>query len=311
MADTKPPRKHHYVSRFLLSGFTNDGTKDGTLYVSDLKEKKCWAASGTANAAHKRDLYELDIDGIVGLDPMAAEKGLSVIEGRTAAILKSMRTQPSAMLSQEDLRQLLYFVALQVGRVPSERPRVEEAYGRLESALETPESWEAERKRRGLNGPEYSYDELRSQIGTQSMQTLFVLTMIAAAEVLLPVLAKRAWGLLVAAEGAFICSDRPVVTITRGVPPDPTLPGRLADMDLDLWAPVHAELCLFGTKPSGPIPPVNRKLLATLNTCVARAADRFLFSREQDFIWMGRDGSEEKGLERFTLQAWQPLDQLW
>jgi len=149
LASTKPPRKHHYISQFLLSGFTADGTQDGLLYVSDLKERKCWPASGTANAGHKRDLYELDIEGIVGLDPMAAEKGLAVIEGRTAAILNSMGMQPSAMLSQEDLRQILYFIALQVGRVPGERPRVEEAYGRLESALETPESWEIGWKRSG------------------------------------------------------------------------------------------------------------------------------------------------------------------
>lgn len=308
MASTKPPRKHHYISQFLLSGFTADGTQDGLLYVSDLKEKKCWPASGTANAGHKRDLYELDIEGIVGLDPMAAEKGLAVIEGRTAAILNSMKMQPSAMLSQEDLRQILYFIALQVGRVPGERPRVEEAYGRLESALETPESWEAERQRRSLNSLEYSYDELRSQMGTQSMQTLFVLTMIAAADVLLPVLAKRAWGLLVASGGSLICSDRPVVTITRGVPPHPTRPGRIADMDLDLLVPLHAELCLFGTKPSGPIPSVTSKLVATLNTCVARAADRFLFSREQDFIWIRPDGSDGRGLEQFVVQAWPPLE---
>jgi hypothetical protein len=36
MANGNIPRKHHYVSQFLLAGFTADGSKDGKLYVSDL-----------------------------------------------------------------------------------------------------------------------------------------------------------------------------------------------------------------------------------------------------------------------------------
>lgn len=79
-------------------------------------------------------------------------------------------------------------------------------------------------------------------------------------------------------------------------------------MDLDLLVPLHAELCLFGTKPSGPIPSVTGKLVATLNTCVARAADRFLFSREQDFIWIRPNESDGRGLEQFVVQAWPPLE---
>ena len=141
MANGNIPRKHHYVSQFLLAGFTADGSKDGKLYVSDLQAKKGWQAK-TTHGAHERDLYELDIEGIPGLDPMAAEKGLASIEGQTASILTALVTNPTAMLSQGDLRQLLYFVALQVGRVPSEQPRIEEAYQRLIEAMATPESWE-------------------------------------------------------------------------------------------------------------------------------------------------------------------------
>ena len=271
MANGNIPRKHHYVSQFLLAGFTTDGSRDGKLYVSDLHASKGWQ-SNTSHAAHERDLYELDIEGIAGLDPMAAERGLASIEGQTASILTELVANPAVMLSQGDLRQLLYFVALQVGRVPSEQPRIEEAYQRLVEAMSTPETWEAERNRRNLVTPEYSYEALKGQLGTQSVQTLFVLTMIASAEILLPVLARRRWGLLVSPGISFICSDRPVTTITRGNSPQPTGPGQIADLELDIIVPLHAKLCLFGTEPGGSIPVVDDNLVSKINSCLARGA---------------------------------------
>src|ERR1035441_311332 len=303
MANGNIPRKHHFVSQFLLAGFTADGSKDGKLYVSDLQAKKGWQ-SNTAHAAHERDLYELDIGGIAGLDPMAAEKGLAPIEGQTASILTALLADPAAMLSQGDLRQILYFVGLQVGRVPSEQPRIEEAYQRLIEAMATPESWDAERRKRNLVTPEYSYEELDGQIGTQSVQTLFVLTMIASAEILLPVLARRRWGLLVSPGISFICSDSPVTTVTRGNSPQPTAPGRIADLDLDIIVPIHAKLCLFGTEPGGSIPVVDDNLVSKFNSCLARGADRFLYSKELDFVCRRLDDSDGKGLQEFLNEPW-------
>jgi hypothetical protein len=308
MANGNIPRRHHFVSQFLLAGFTADGSKDSRLYVSDLQAEKGWQAK-TTQAAHERDLYELDIQGISGLDPMAAEKGLASIESQTSSILTALLNAPGTMLSQSDLRQLLYFIALQVGRVPSEQPRIEEAYQRLVEAMATPETWEVERKGRNLVTPEYSYEELNGQLGTQSVHTLFVLTMIASAEILLPVLSRRRWGLLVSPGISFICSDRPVTTITRSNSPERTEPGRIADDDLDIIVPLHARLCLFGTEPAGSIPEVDNTLVSKLNSCLARGADRFLYSKELDFVWRRMDDSDGKGLQEFLNEPWPSATQ--
>ncbi len=296
MSNGNIPRKHHFVSQFLLAGFTSDGSKEGKLYVSDLEAEKGWQAK-PADAAHQRDLYELDSEAIVGLDPMAAEKGLATIEGSTATVLSKIVNDPTTALSQADLRQILYFVALQIGRVPSEQPRIEEAYRRLVQSLATPEAWEVERKRRQLTGHDYSYEELNAQVGKQSLQTLFVLTMIASGEILLQVLARRKWGLLVSEKISFICSDSPVTTITRNDMPEATGAGRIADLDLDIIVPLHARLCLFGTEPAGCIPAVNDELVAKLNSCIATGAARFLYSRELDFVWHRQEGFDGKGME--------------
>jgi hypothetical protein len=296
------------VSQFLLAGFTEDGSRDGTLFVSDLQTKRWWRAK-PADAANQRDLYELDVEGIDGLDRMAAEKGLAVTEGRTASILTTLINDPSAMLSQGDLEQLLYFVALQVGRVPSEQPRVEDAYQRLIDALATPETWEAERKKRKLADLDYSYEELRGQVGTQSLQTLFVLTMIAAADILLSVLARRKWSLLVSSNIDFICSDRPATTITRTERRQPTPPGRIADLELDIIVPLHARLCLFGTRPGGIVPVANDELVGELNSCLARGAARFLVSKDSDFVWRHLDGSNGRGVQEFLAEPWPPAAQ--
>src|ERR1700690_533222 len=81
------PRRHHYVPRCWLAGFTDTGEKEGRLFVTDLKRQNQWGAvPGTAGFI--RDFYRLEGEHVD--DPVLAEKSLSQIEDAIAPLLRSM-----------------------------------------------------------------------------------------------------------------------------------------------------------------------------------------------------------------------------
>ena len=67
------PRKHHYVPKFYLKGFTKSASVDGKLWVVDLDIRKSWRTT-PAKAALEGDFYRGDLGHNV--DPMWLERGL-------------------------------------------------------------------------------------------------------------------------------------------------------------------------------------------------------------------------------------------
>ena len=80
------PRRHHYVSRCWLRGFTEDGERDGRLWVTDFSRRAQWPSS-PANAGHIRDFYRLGEDAP---DPVAVETFFGTLETNAAPILRSI-----------------------------------------------------------------------------------------------------------------------------------------------------------------------------------------------------------------------------
>ncbi len=64
------PRRHHYVPRCWLAGFTETGEKDGKLWVTDIVRRKQWESS-PGGAGFIRDFYRLSDDEV---DPVMVEK---------------------------------------------------------------------------------------------------------------------------------------------------------------------------------------------------------------------------------------------
>jgi hypothetical protein len=118
----KPPRKHHYVPKFYLAGFTNTGRPDGRFYVLDKNQKKQWVDS-PRDTAHKRDYHAVDLGPNV--DRMIVEKKLAIIEGQQSAVLQSIiDAQALPHEETEEFAELMGFIALMVVRVPSIRNTV-------------------------------------------------------------------------------------------------------------------------------------------------------------------------------------------
>jgi hypothetical protein len=165
MSDTQAnePRRHHYVPRCWLVGFTETGDKDGKLWVTDLHRRKQWQTS-PGNAGFIKDFYRLTDEQ---LDPVLAEKAFSQVESEVAPILRNIN-QEHREPGVEEFEVLLYFIALQWARTPAFRPfvlNVLEVLARKEigEALKTPESWKRALQKAGIapEAPGADYDQMK------------------------------------------------------------------------------------------------------------------------------------------------------
>src|ERR1700690_1456266 len=91
------PRRHHYVPRCWLAGFTDTGEKDGQLWVTDMVRRKQWQAS-PKTAGNIRDFYRLSDEQF---DPLFAEKSFSKIEDIVAPILRSIDREQRSPNAEE------------------------------------------------------------------------------------------------------------------------------------------------------------------------------------------------------------------
>ena len=145
------PRRHHYVPRCWLAGFTDNGEKDGRLWVTDVYRQKQWPSTPNS-AGHIRDFYRLSDPAP---DPVVVEKFFSLLEDEVAPLLRSIdreRRRPD----NGELDALLHFMAYQWVRVPRFRPfalgtldRITRE--RLAKELQSRETWLAALKEAGVD----------------------------------------------------------------------------------------------------------------------------------------------------------------
>jgi Protein of unknown function (DUF4238) len=79
-------RNHHFVSQGYLAGFTENGTRDGRLIVSDLVSCSLFQTK-PRNVAAKRDFNRIDAEG---QDPDVLERALGEFEGRAASVIRGI-----------------------------------------------------------------------------------------------------------------------------------------------------------------------------------------------------------------------------
>lgn len=109
-------RKHHYVPRAYLGGFTATGTKDGKFFVLDVESGRAFRTS-PANVAAERDFNRVDIEG---RSPDAIETALAPFEGQAVeAIRRVIETQTYP--NDQDWNLILNLLALLAVRNPRMR----------------------------------------------------------------------------------------------------------------------------------------------------------------------------------------------
>lgn len=286
------PRAHHYVPQCWLAGFTDTGSKDGCLFVTDLKRQKQWPST-PPNVGHRRDFYRISAPK---MEPTAFEKVFARVEDFIAPTLKALYEKPQYP-TPEQLDKLLYFAAIQFVRVPAFRPtllKISDSIHRsvISEALRSKESWQALLRDAGISidDPAADYDRMlafeRDVINTgeyslSAENEFFLLRGLDAVEKpIWPSLKERHWGAILSNNGEFIGSDNPVMLDGEKNKPVGFKSAKVIILIVNRY------LLLCGTNHRLAGTGGNRKLLAFHNSFTMLAAEEQLYSHRPDFCWL-------------------------
>jgi hypothetical protein len=292
------PRRHHYVPKCWLAGFTENGSEGGRLFVTDLKRQNQWQTT-PINAGHRRDFYRISVPN---MEPTAFETVFGSIESSIAPTLKELFQNPHSP-TPEQLDKLLYFAAVQWVRVPAFRPlllKISESFhhAELAKALQSKESWHAMLQEVGvsIDAPGADYDGMLAfkrevmDTGQHSLTAendFFLLRGLDAVEKpIWPSLKARYWSTVLSKRGKFIGSDNPVMMDgAKGK----QVGFKSAEVIMFI---VNRFMMLCGTRvplaDNMQLTPYGgtRNGLAYHNTFTMLTADEQLYSHQADFDWI-------------------------
>jgi len=269
------PRQHHILPAFYLAGFTDTGTKDGTLHVFDYPRTRRYT-SKPEKVARERDFYRIYKPG---LDEYAIEEFWAGVEGAVAPVLR--RVSETNMASPQELGALLALAAMVYVRG---RRGLERAYLGVEQQMRaalrdgtlTTQAWEEVRELHKLAGEDpattqLTYEEARRRLHEdESWSPIaprdYIIARLdelynAVLNFLMPDTREgNIWSLAVAVPGAgeFITSDSPLSWGSRvpwepgykdvGSLDNPNLGERLDDPNQTITVPINKNLALI-TRP--------------------------------------------------------------
>lgn len=295
------PRRHHYVPRCWLAGFTETGENDGRLWVTDFSRQKQWPSTPD-NAGHMRDFYRLSDESP---DPVIVEKFFSALEGAVAPVLKSL-DQERRPPNEDELDAVLTFMAYQFVRLPSFRPFVlnvldRVARERLVKELRTPDTWRSALTGAGMDpdapGADYESAKRFFDSGTWNIAAetdWYMQRAFKEVDGILGRLRERHWGTSITQKGRLIASDNPIVLEgERGQ----LIGFRNADFVL---YPVSRHMFLTGTREPLQKPPHNFYYFALMNTMTLRRADAQVYSHIPDFVWLDESQKMQTNWKLFT-----------
>lgn len=295
------PRRHHYVPRCWLAGFTETGEKDGRLWVTDFSRRKQWPSTPD-NAGHIRDLYRLSDPAP---DPVIVEKFFSRLEDLVAPLLKSIdreRRRPDS----DELEALLLFMAYQWVRVPSFRPIALQILDRvakeeLAKRLTSPETWLAAQREAGIDpdapGAEYEAMKRFFESGEWDITAetdWYMQRALKDATGIHECLRQRNWEMSYTRHGRLIASDSPVV-----------LEGEkgqkvgFKNAEFVLY-PVSRHAFLTGTLDRTQRPMNNFKYFASMNTMMMLQTDAQVYSHESNFSWLDENRKHQTDWRLFS-----------
>ncbi|MBO2942791.1 DUF4238 domain-containing protein [Paenibacillus sp. F411] len=298
--------KHHFIPAFHLAMFTQGGTKESILWVFDQTNGKQRDAV-PKSVGYQKHLYSVDLPNI---EPDVIEDVFKVIEDKVAPIIKEICNTKQIPASVEDYNWLINYIALLAERTPVRLEHVTKPIKEIsklisQMTLATPEKFEALKKKIGRDGVEFdenvSYKELKEFIFGDNYtisvdNNTRIRGLFNAIDAIIPFLGARNWTVVYSPPeiGDFVCSDNPVslhwiVKENRGVW---SSPGH-GLKETEVSVPLSSRVMLLGRfEEVPPIIVISSKIdLANLNSYTGLHSDRFVFSRENDFIWYRQDNA--------------------
>jgi hypothetical protein len=300
MSAPPEPRRHHYVPRFLLAGFTPAGTVDDFLYAHDVI------------APRKRPLrqrpytvaFETDYNRVETLDdPVAIENALCDQETVAAPIIQGI-AETGELPTKARLRILFEFIATLAVRVPRHRRWLSNLVDSVARShlheTTTKEQWDTRcAGMRGIVGHPPPPWELARDVGAlrfEADHTWLVAMSLLNTELVLKCLEPRHWGLLVAVGDApnFVCCDSPVSLIPNDSPPPGGRVLGWATPHTTALIPLTRRVVLIGSMDDAPAPyraVRDRRVIAELNAFTVKNATRWVYSPTDEFVWRKPDGA--------------------
>jgi hypothetical protein len=300
-------RRNHYVPQCWLAGFTENGEKDGRLYVTDFTRNKQWNTSPD-KAGHQRDFYRLVESP--NLEPLVYEKLLANIESDAAPIFKELdRTLTEPTVDQ--LEVLLVFMASQWIRVPAFRhfvlrtaDSIHRSY-RLKS-LRSRKTWTVALKKAGVsvNALGAGYESMRDFIENHKYRLSaendwYLYRGFTQLEGLVASLRKRLWRPFFSRNGNFIASDNPVV---MDGPKGIMIGFESAEA---VCFPVSRHVLLCGGLRPFRHGDRNRREIARQNTFTMLNATDQVYSHTSDFCWLDEDDAYRTEWRVFSTEKFR------
>lgn len=289
------PRKHHFLPKFWLRGFTTNGKVEGRLNAINA-EGKVYSTT-PCNAGHRRDYYR--IDRTDGGDEFIVEKTIDNFDFQS--VLSSVLSSQQA-LSKEEFDKLLAFTALMAARGPSAHGAIESLTSALSQAQRAAE-WSA---KTGIPLPglgpapgatvfRVSPDELPLELS----QNDWVRSIFESADTIYECLKRRHWVILIVDDRLpdFICSDCPVASVLTRTPGHAFDTPGFATSDTQITFPLSRQFALssgcsleVAPKPLQ-VDHADRAAIAKVNTKTLMHASQ-LFWATEDLVYEREDGCE-------------------
>lgn len=300
-------KKHHFVPEFHLALFTQDGTKESTLWVFNQNNGKQWD-SIPRSVGYQNHLYSVDIPET---EPDVIEDAFAFVEENVAPIIKEVCNSKKIPDGAEEYNWLINYIALLAERTPIRRefftkPMQDITKIMSQMMLSTPERFESIKRRMEADGVEYndnvSYEKLRKFIFEERYTISFdnnthINNLLSSIDTIIPHLGARNWTVAYSPPevGDFICSDNPVSLhwTTQKERGFWSSPGH-ALKETEISVPLSSRIMLLG-RFEEELPPCivisSKRNLAILNSNTGMYADQFVYSRKNDFLWFKQDNS--------------------
>jgi hypothetical protein len=291
----KQPRAHHFVPEFLLAGFTPSGKKDDFLHVIDNEGAKRWRAK-PKEVAHERDFYRVEAsDGAPG----TLEKNLSNVEGKAAAVIRSVLETAEMPVGQAK-ETLMLFIALAAARVPRTRdyfvgPLKKVVEIMLANNLTSLDSWQKFMGTTADAGSAKAYKTIKrlfhnGKISVDATQHFNIDQLFNTIDTIYPWLMKRNWMIVVpqSESAEFVCSDDPVA-LSWDTQSPPSIPIGFGLRRTEVNISLHRKMALCGR--FDPYPHASAEIsdyaVGMINSRIASGAKR-VYSASKDFPWLDK-----------------------
>lgn len=295
-------RNHHFVPQGYLAGFTEDGTRDGRLFVSDLVLRSVFQTK-PRNVGAERDFNRIDVDD---QDPDALERALGEFEGRAISVIRGIQTS-GELPADEEFSYVLNLMALLVVRNPRSRKNMNNARRHmvrvigdlLASDQRLFEHHIAKAKEGGFvpRDAEVSFEAMRKfihddQYTVTVSKSESVSLELAGFENVLRLLGSRYWSLVTAATDApdFVTCDHPVTPVFK----DPNRRGPIGYglPETEVSFPLNTRQALLGVleEPLALRIEARASQVAAINSHTVYHANRQVYSKTASVAVLRREG---------------------